>query len=209
MRSNQELTNELVEQGHLKTPRLIAAFLAIDRAYFVPEKLRPRAYENDSLPLGFEQTISQPMVVAFMLELLQVQKGEKILDIGAGSGYTSALLGFLVGEKGKVISIERIKKLKNKASQNISQYNFMRKGRVKLIWGNGAKGFKKEAPFDKILASAAALEIPLSWKKQLKIGGRLVAPVSDSIQVLEKKSVNKFRVQTFEGFSFVPLINPS
>lgn len=187
----------------------MAAFLAIDRALFVPEKLRGRAYENDSLPLGFEQTISQPMVVAFMLELLQPQEGEKILDIGAGSGYTSALLGFLVGEKGQVISLERIKKLKNKASQNISQYNFIRKGRVKLIWGDGAEGFKKEAPFDKILASAAALEIPLSWKKQLKIGGRLVAPVSDSIQVLEKKSQNKFKVQIFPGFSFVPLINPS
>ncbi|MBI2263289.1 methyltransferase domain-containing protein [Candidatus Berkelbacteria bacterium] len=141
-----------------------------------------------------------------MLEKLKPEKGERILDIGAGSGYTTALLGFLVGENGTVVALERIKKLKEKASQNISHYSFIKRGRVKLILGNGTKGRVKEAPFDKILASATASKIPVSWKEQLKVGGRIVAPVLDTVQVWEKRTAQKFKVQTFPGFLFVPLI---
>ncbi len=144
------LIDKLILEGWLRTPRIIEAFKKIKRVDFLPENLKDLAELNEALPIGFGQTISQPLVVAFMLELLQPREGEKILDIGSGSGWTSCLLGEIVGKKGKVIAIERIPELKEFGEKNASKYNFVKEGRVKFFCQDGTKGFKKEAPFDKI-----------------------------------------------------------
>lgn len=215
------LIDDLVQKGWLKTSRIIEAFKKIKRADFLPEDIKNLSEFNEALPIGHNQTISQPLVVAFMLELLQPKIGDKILDIGSGSGWTSALLGHIVsgGElkskikaqksktRGKVIAIEVIPELKAFGERNVAKYNFIEKGIVEFICADGTKGYIKEAPFDKILCSAAAqAEIPLFWKKQLKIGGRIVTPVNNSIWLLIKKSEEEFEKHEYPGFVFVPLV---
>ena len=201
------LINSLIKDGYLKTPEIIETFKQIDRADFVPEKYKLEAYVNAPLPIDFGQTISQPLTVAFMLELLEPRPAEKILDVGFGSGWTTALLAKIVGEQGKVVAIERISELYEFGANNIAKYNFIEKGIVKTINADGTKGYKKEAPFDKILAGAAAYgDIPLIWKRQLKIGGRIVAPVENSVVVVDKVAKNKYTKKEYFGFSFVPLI---
>jgi len=215
----ENLINELIQDGYLKTPEIIEAFKKINRADFVPENCKGEACVNAPLPIGFEQTISQPLTVAFMMELLEPKPGEKILDIGAGSGWTAALLAQLVGENGKVIGIERISELKEMAEKNVAKYGFLAPHRnkvsgagvknkiVEIINADGSKGYKKEAPFDKVIAGAAAQgDVPLTWKKQLKIGGRIVAPVENSVMVIDKIGKNEYNAKEHFGFSFVPLI---
>lgn len=209
MPSKESLIQELTRDGYLKTPFIIEAFKEINRADFVPEDVKDEAYLNTALPIGYGQTISQPLVVAFMLELLQPQPGEKILDVGAGSGWKAALLAYCVSQPrthAGIVSIERIPALKEIAEKNIGKYNFVKKGVVKILLGDGSKGYKKEAPYDKIIAGAAGEEIPQEWKDQLRIGGRIVAPVKNSIVVLEKTAKDKFKTKEYYGFSFVPLI---
>jgi len=202
----EELIANLIKDRYLKTPRLIEAFGKIKREDFVPDDLKNEADINAPLPIGFGQTISQPLTVAFMLELLQPQPGEKILDIGSGSGWQTALLAYCVGVEGKIFGIERIAELMEFGKKNIAKYNFIKKEIVEIILGDGTKGLEKEAPFDKIIAAASAREIPEAWRRQLKIGGRIVAPVEDSIWLLVKKSDTEFEEKEFPGFVFVPLI---
>lgn len=206
--SNEKLIEELILEGWLKTQKIIEAFLKIKREDFLPENLKNLAYLNEALPIGFGQTISQPLVVAFMLELLQPKEGEKILDIGSGSGWTSTLLSYLVGDKGKVFAIEIVPQLKEFGEKNAKKYNFIEKGILKFFLGDGSKGLKEEAPFDKILCSATVRKtIPKAWKDQLKIGGKIVTPVNTSIFLFVKKSEDEFEQKEFPGFVFVPLIH--
>jgi len=200
------LIAELIQGGWLKSPRIIAAFQKIKRIDFLPEDMKNLAEENEALPIGYGQTISQPLVVAFMLELLEPREGEKILDIGSGSGWTTALLAEIVGQKGKVIAIEVIPELMEFGKKNVEKYNFLKKGTVEFICADGSKGYKKEAPFDKILASATALKIYQSWKEQLKIGGKIVVPMGSSIWQFTKRTENDFKEKEYPGFVFVPLI---
>lgn len=201
----EALIENLIKDGYLKTPGIIEAFRRIDRQNFVPVEMKDMAYLNQPLPIGLGQTISQPLTVAFMLELLQPKSGEKILDVGAGSGWQTALLAYLVGENGLVVAIERLPELKKMAEENISKYD-IEKGVVKMILGDGAQSYYGEAMFDRIIAAAAAEEIPQAWKKQLKVGGRIVAPVGSSIVVLDKTGPEEFTQKQYFGFSFVPLI---
>jgi protein-L-isoaspartate(D-aspartate) O-methyltransferase len=204
--SKEKLIDELIEDGYLKTPAIIEAFKKIDRADFVLDEYKSEAYVNYPLPIGHQQTISQPLTVAFMIELLAPKKGEKILDVGAGSGWQTALLAEIVGDEGMVVGIERIPELKELAEKNISKYNFTEKGIVKLVVGDGSKGYAEEMPYDKIIAAASAKKIPQAWKDQLKIGGRIVAPVGSSIVVLDKEGQNQFSQKQYFGFAFVPLV---
>jgi len=201
-----ELIDILISEGYLKTQRIIQAFKKIQRADFLPEDLKKVSQLNEALPIGFGQTISQPLVVAFMLELLEPKKGEKILDIGSGSGWTTALLAEIVGQEGKIIAIEVIPELKEWGEKNVAKYNFIKKGIVKFVCLDGSKGYKREAPFDKILVSAAARELFSVWKDQLKIGGRIVTPIGSSIWLFVKKSEKEFEEIEYPGFIFVPLI---
>ena len=212
------LIDYLIKDGWLKTPRIIKAFLEIKRADFLPEDLKNLAELNEALPIGYGQTISQPLVVAFMLEQLQPKEGDKILDVGAGSGWTSALLGEIVGEKGRVIAIEFIPELKTFGENNAAKYSLVKKGWVQFFLADGSKGYAKEAPFDKILCSAAVppvrnkisngaqKTIPPSWKKQLKVGGRIVAPIGSSIWLFIKRNETEFEEVEYPGFTFVPLV---
>lgn len=200
------LIDSLIREGWLKTPGIIEAFQKIKRVDFLPEDMKDLSEMNEALPIGFGQTISQPLVVAFMLEHLQPEPGNKILDVGSGSGWTTALLADIVGEKGKVFAIEIVPDLREFGERNVSRYNFIEKGIAKFIVADGSKGYREEAPFDRILTSASGKEVPQAWKEQLKIGGRIVAPIDSSIWLLIKESENSFKKVEYPGFAFVPLI---
>ena len=194
------LIDSLIQEGWLRTSRIIEAFREIKRADFLPEDMKDLAELNEALPIGYGQTISQPLVVAFMIEQLQPEPGGKILDIGSGSGWATALLAHIVGQKGKITAIEIVPELKEFGEKNIAKYNFIEKGIVEFILADGSKGYPDFATrpelaegFDRILASASAEEIPQAWKEQLRVGGRIVTPVRSSIWVLEKKSESEFK----------------
>lgn len=206
--TKEKLAEALIKDGYLKTPAVIEAFKNIDRKDFVPEEHQKEAYGNYPLPIGFGQTISQPLTVAFMLELLEVKAGDKILEIGSGSGWQTALLASLVGS-GKVVALERITELESMTRRNVGRYNFIEKGVVAVILSDGSKGYPAEAPYDKIIAAASAENVPVAWREQLKIGGRIVAPVRHSIIVLDKISPTEFKQKEYFGFSFVPLVKDS
>ncbi len=205
-----KLIDELIEQKYLKSPLIINAFKKIKRADFVPKEItREKGKEfvnefNAPLSIGYGQTISQPLTVAFILELLQPKQGDKILDIGSGSGWQTAMLCQIVGPQGFVHAIEIIPELRDFGQDNVSKYNFKN---VEFICGDGSKGLEEQAPFDKIIAAASAREIPQAWKKQLKVNGRLVTPVENSIWLLIKKKENQFEEKEYPGFVFVPLIS--
>lgn len=198
------LAHLLQQGGVLKTPTIIEAFSHIDRKDFVPEEFREYAYGDYPLPTAVEQTISQPTTVAFMLELLQPQKGEKVLDIGSGSGWTTALLASCVGNAGKVFGVERVPELVAFGDRNIKKYDFPQ---ATISQAEKTLGLAKEAPFDKILVSAAARSFPEQLLSQLKEGGVLVIPVQNAVWRVKKLPQNKTEIQKFEGFAFVPLIN--
>lgn len=202
--TKDSLIEALTKEGYLKTPSIIEAFQKIDRKDFVGESNQPFAYLNQALAIGHEQTISQPLTVAFMLELLEPKAGEKILDVGAGSGWQTALLAQIVNGTGKIVAIERIDSIAEFAKTNLEKYQFQN---IDLIAGDGSMGFLEEAPFDKIIAAATAETIPLAWQEQLKIGGRIVAPIKESIVVLDKISQANFVKKEYFGFNFVPLIS--
>ncbi len=200
------LVNDLIKEGYLKTDLIIDAFSEMNRIEFVPPHLESQAEANIPLPIGYGQTISQPLTVAIMLELLDPRRGQNILDIGSGSGWTTALLSYIVGEKGKVTAIERIAELCEFGRKNVDKFGFVKKGIAELHCADGNKGFPKYAPYDRILVSAAAQDVPRPLKDQLKIGGKIVIPVHNDIWYLEKKSEKDFYKEEFPGFSFVPLI---
>jgi len=207
----KELISQLIKEGYLKSPQIIDAFREIKRSDFVPEEMkigRDKDFAdryNAPLPIGFGQTISQPLTVAFMLELLQPEKGHNILEIGSGSGWQTAMLCQIIGSEGFVHAIEFIPELKEFGEDNVGKYKF---DNVKFICGDGSKGLADQAPFDRIIAAASAKEkIPQAWKEQLKINGRLVAPAGNSIWLVIKKGPKKFEEKEYPGFAFVPLVS--
>lgn len=200
-----DLVDSLIKKGYLKTPEIIDAFKSIKRADFLPKNIAHLSELDEALPIGENQTISQPLTVAFMLELLSPEKGNKILDIGSGSGWTTALLSHIVGERGKVFALEVIPELSEFGKNNVSKYNFIKKGIASFLISDGKEGYRKEAPYDRILCSASSGEIPLALKEQMKIGGKMVIPAGFSIAFLEKEEINKFREEEYPGFAFVPL----
>ncbi|MBU4204945.1 protein-L-isoaspartate O-methyltransferase [Patescibacteria group bacterium] len=205
------LIDSLIQGGWIKTDLVKEAFKKIKREDFLPEELKNLAEINEALPIGHGQTISQPLVVAFMLEQLQPKSGEKILDVGSGSGWTTALLAQIVsGEstasQGRVIAVEIVPELKEFGERNVAKYSFIKKGIVKFLMADGSKGLIKEAPFDKIIASASTDSIPAAWKEQLRVGGKIVAPIGSSIKTILKKSETEFEEIDHPGFVFVPLI---
>lgn len=199
----QQLIQKLIDSGCLRTPEIIAAFQKIDRADFVPAETREFAYEDRPLPIGFDQTISQPRVVAFMLELLEPKSGERILDVGSGSGWQSGLLAEIVGPHGKVIAVERIPELFAFGKDNLKKYRFKN---IEFIEGDASQKIKGDGYFDKIIAGASGDTIPEALKSELRIGGTMVIPIKESILVLKKIDNEHFSEKEFPGFLFVPLV---
>lgn len=174
----------------------------MDRADFVRDSAAPDIYEDYPLQIGHGQTISQPRTVAMMMEMLSPKEGEKILDIGSGSGWTTALLAFIAGESGSVTGVERVSELVKFGNSNLAKYNF---NNAKIIQAKAKLGIVGEE-FDRILVSAAANEFPFELTAQLKIGGKLVIPVRDSVYEIKKNEDGKLEAKEHYGFSFVPLI---
>lgn len=210
--TNDELIEELVRLGYIQTPRIKEAFRNVRREDFIPDDIKKNAYENKPFPIGFDQTTSQPLVIACMLELLDVRAGDKILEIGSGSGWQSVLLSYLSqtekneeNNTSRIISLERIPELHEYAKQRAAKYEDLSKN-ILFVEKNGSRGYEEYAPYDRIIACACMQEIPQIWKDQVKIGGNIVAPVGEKICFLKKKEKNEFEQKEFFGFRFVPLV---
>ncbi len=197
----------LRETGFLKTERVEEAMRGVDREVFVPDGEKGMAYYDCALPIGHGQTISAPTVVAFMLEALDVREGMKVLEVGAGSGYNCALLAALVGEEGKVVSVERVPELAELARANIGAAG-VGLGNIEIIVGDGSEGYAPGAPYDRIIVTAAlpSLDAKHPLVAQLEKEGKLVAPVGDFMQdlVLFEKKTGK--MERILPVMFVPLI---
>lgn len=186
---------------------VLNAFSKVKREYFVPERLQIVAYVDDALPIGLNQTISQPSTIARMLELLEIKREQKVLEVGSGSGYVLALLKEMVGSKGKVFGVELLPELVEQSKKNLKCNDS--KG-ILVQQGDGAMGWKEKAPFDRILISAACPFVPKPLFEQLSEGGIAVAPVGDpgfqTLTILKKINGKPFKKEFLEGyFVFVPL----
>jgi protein-L-isoaspartate(D-aspartate) O-methyltransferase len=194
----------------LKDARVLNAFLKTPREDFISEdfktpELLTEAYADYPLRIGYGQTISQPYIVAYMLEAAELKPKDRVLEIGTGSGYQTALLARLVKE---VYSIERIPELMVNAEKNLKSFNFKN---IHLKIGDGCLGWKQHAPFDAIIVTAAARKIPQAYFDQLAEGGRLIVPEGEFSQVLVKikKTKGQFERTELTDVRFVPLISDS
>ncbi|MDP3785353.1 MAG: protein-L-isoaspartate O-methyltransferase [bacterium] len=203
----EELVENLKSSGVLKSPKIIEAFLNVDRKDFVPEDMKDSAYLDQALSIGHGQTISQPYTVAFMLELLGPKEGEKIMDIGYGSGWATALLAHIIGPAvlgGKIYAFELIEELCHFGEENVLKYPELRE-RV-ILFCQDASGGVEEEKFDGIISAAEVLEVPPAWRAQLKIGGRLVYPKAGSLFKEVKIGEGRFSSEQYRGFVFVPFV---
>lgn len=190
--------------GYLSDPRVLDAFRRIRREDFLPPGMAREAAVNAPLPIGQGQTISQPLTVAFMLELLSPQPGDEVLDVGSGSGWSTALLAQVVGPAGRVTAIERMPGLHRFGQANVGTYGF---ANVTMVCGDGTGGFPAHAPFDKIQVAAAAETIPPALLEQLKVGGRMVIPTqAEDLRLIVRKTKDRYETKVYPGFMFVPLI---
>jgi protein-L-isoaspartate(D-aspartate) O-methyltransferase len=167
----QQMVERQIEARGVRSQKVLNAMGRVPRELFLPEHIREFAYEDSPLPIEAKQTISQPYIVAFMTEGLALQGGEKVLEIGAGSGYAAAVLAEIAGE---VYTIERIEELATHAAYTLADLGYKN---VEVIHADGTLGLPEHAPFDAIVVTAGGPEVPESLKKQLKIGGRMVIPV--------------------------------
>jgi len=193
---------QLAERG-IREVRVLDAMSKVPRHEFIPETLRQEAYEDHPLPIGEGQTISQPYIVAAMLEHLALQATDRVLEVGTGSGYVTALLSLLCAE---VYSVERHAQLAALAESTLHRLGYRN---MKIRVGDGSQGWSEYAPFDAILVSAATPEMPPALFAQLREGGRLVVPVgppsSQELQLIGKIA-GEPEVRVLEGCRFVPLV---
>jgi protein-L-isoaspartate(D-aspartate) O-methyltransferase len=203
-RARRELVEGILRAKGIHDERVLAAMLAVPRHLFVPAHLRSEAYADYPLPIGHGQTISQPFIVALMTEALALAGSEKVLEVGTGSGYQTAILAELAG---RVITVERIAGLAVDAGELLQRYS-----NVTMVTGDGSKGHEKEAPYDGIIVTAAASRIPPALTAQLAEGGRLVLPVGPAFyqSLLKITKVNgQLKEEQLEAVSFVPLVEGS
>ncbi|MCA9392372.1 protein-L-isoaspartate O-methyltransferase [candidate division WWE3 bacterium] len=202
MNSNADLIRHLMHVGVLQSPNVIDAFAKIDRKDFVTDQSEDEAYFDIALPIGFDQTISQPTTVAVMLELLDVQTGDSVLDVGSGSGWSTALLGHLVGDSGSVLGVEIIPELVSFGQQNLSKHHNLNA----TIGQAGEDLGEPGQTFDRILVSAEARQVPQALIDQLNVGGVMVIPINHSIFKISKVAENEIEKDEVAGFVFVPLV---
>ncbi len=198
-KSNKELVAELAADGAIRSADVRRAFLKTDRADFVPGNQKKSAYANYPLPIGEEQTISQPFTVAVMTEALDIKEGHKVLEVGTGSGYQAAILSNIVGNSGLVVTTEFRKTLHESAAKKLLKYK-----NIIAVLADGSKGYKEKAPYDRIIVTASGTKVPEPLLGQLKENGVMVIPIGNEMHRIEKAKGGLKK--TFLGhFAFVPL----
>jgi protein-L-isoaspartate(D-aspartate) O-methyltransferase len=203
IRADVKLTSERIGRARL-TDRVLQAMLKVPRHEFVPDRLRPYAYENRPLPIGFGQTISQPYIVAVMTDLMDASEDATVLEVGTGSGYQAAVLAECVKQ---VYSIEIIEELGREAASRLERLGYRN---VEVRTGDGYYGWKEKAPFDAIMVTAAASHIPPPLIEQLKPGGRMIIPIGSAfmtqhLMLVEKDPGSKIKTRQLLPVAFVPL----
>ena len=201
----ENLVRDHVSAEGIRDPAVIESMRSVPREEFVPDDLKRRAYNNEPLPIGYGQTISQPYIVALMTELLQPQKGHVVLEIGTGSGYQAAVLSRIVK---RVYSVEIVEPLAVRARSTVNALGF---DNIEIRVGDGYFGWEEKGPFDSIVVTAAADHIPPPLIAQLKNGGRMCIPVgqpyfSQVLKLLEKDAEGRVRVKDILPVVFVPFV---
>jgi len=202
-RAREQMVRSQIEARGILDERVLEAMRTVPRHCFVPPHLIGSAYRDSPLPIGQGQTISQPYIVALMTEMLQLRSHERVLEIGTGSGYQAAVLGQLAGE---VITVERLPTLAREANQLLTQLGY---SNIRVEVGDGTWGWEADAPYDAIIITAAAPEVPEPVQEQLADGGRLLVPVGPRwTQTLVRvvRQGDQFRTEQSIGVAFVPLI---
>jgi protein-L-isoaspartate(D-aspartate) O-methyltransferase len=198
----RQLVEQLRERG-IGDENVLQAIGNVPRHKFVETALEDRAYKDTALPIEKGQTISQPYTVAYQTQLLEVKKGDKVLEIGTGSGYQAAVLCEMGAQ---VYSVERVKHLYNRSRDILEELGY----RAELKYGDGTVGWSAYAPYNAIIVTAAAPEVPNQLKQQLAVGGRLVVPVGDSgrqiMMRVTRTDEQRYETERFNAFKFVPLI---
>lgn len=202
----RRLLDALKRQG-ISNNRVLKALEAVPRELFVPAGQRQLSYHDHPLPIGWGQTISQPFTVAYMAQLLDIQEGDRILEIGCGSGYNAAVLQEITGETGQVFSIERIPELVQLAQEHLKDAGYHQ---ITVTEADGKQGLSDHAPFDRIMVTAQGAQIPPAFVRDLQAGGVLVMPVSSGNSArmvrLMKKTGGDHEVTSHGAFFFVPLV---
>ena len=202
MITKEEMIEKQLKDRGIEDPNVILAMWEVDRTKFVPEKYQEIAYEDGPLPIGKDQTISQPYIVAYMAQALELDPTDKVMEVGTGCGYNAAVLSRIVSH---VYSVEIIEWLSQLAKENLSKTEFKN---ISVKYGDGYEGWPENAPFDKIILTASPPKIPEPLKNQLKTGGKLLAPVGRKVQnliLLNKTGENTFEEKKLHPVRFVPM----
>ena len=200
--NRKKLIEKLILKG-ITDKKVLNAIYNIPRHFFIEKDFEDFAYDDKAFPISAKQTISQPFTVAFQTEKLNIQEGEKVLEVGTGSGYQTAILIFL---KAEVYSVERIFELNRNSKKTLSKLSLKPK---KIIWSDGYLGLREHAPFNKIIVTAGSKDIPSELLNQLKIGGKMIIPVGELNQkmfLIKKTSENDFEKTDLGSFKFVPML---
>ncbi|MBZ5553484.1 MAG: protein-L-isoaspartate(D-aspartate) O-methyltransferase [Acidobacteriia bacterium] len=201
--SREQMVKHQLENRGIRDPRVLKAMRKVPRDKFVLPEFRDRAYDDGALPIGYDQTISQPYIVAFMTEALQLSGKERVLEIGTGSGYQAAVLAELVPE---VYSVELIEPLARRAERTLTELGYRN---LKIKVGNGYEGWAEHAPYDAIMVTAAPAEIPPALIDQLGMNGRMIVPVGIGTQdlILVKKTPGGIVKRELLPVRFVPMVD--
>ena len=201
----EDMVRRQIEGRGIRSPHLLAALREVPREAFVPAHLAGHAYEDSPLPIEADQTISQPYIVALMIEAAEVAPGDRVLEIGAGSGYAAAVIGRIARE---VIAVERHGELAALAAGRMERLGY---DNVRIVHGDGSRGLPEEAPFEAILAAASGSHVPDVLKRQLSVGGALVMPIGEpgavqSLVKVTRSGEDRYETEDLGAVRFVPLI---
>jgi len=201
----ERMVRTQIQERDVRNPEVLRVMRLVPRHLFIPGAVRAQAYEDHPVPVGYGQTISQPYIVGLMTELLEPRKDSKVLEIGTGSGYQAAVLSGLVQQ---LFSIEIVPELARSSAALLDKLGYRN---VTVRWGDGYKGWPEQAPFDRIIVTAAPPELPKALLDQLKPGGKLVAPVGSTVFgqdliVVDKTPAGKLRQRSVIPVMFVPMV---
>lgn len=204
----RDMVQRQIAHRGVRDRRVLEAMSTVPRETFLPERLAELAYDDTALPIEEEQTISQPYIVALMAEALELEPGQRVLEVGAGSGYAAAVLSRAVGDEGEVFAIERHARLADLAGRRMQRLGY---GNVHVRHGDGTLGWPEHAPFDAIAVAAGGPDVPPALKQQLAIAGRLVIPVGTDPRLQElvrirRTGPDRFERENLGGVRFVPLV---